>query len=71
MINPEDYIVLDERYVKKDDCNDIQKDVERRLSDEEKNVAILVTKMNTLIKILGAIAVPILAIAIKVLFGGV
>lgn len=71
MINTEDYIVLDERYVKKDDCNDIQKEVDHRLSDGEKNIAVLITKMNTLIKILGAIAVPILAIAIKVLFGGV
>lgn len=61
---------FDNRYVLKDDCTDRQEKVESRIEDSEKNIAILVTKMNTLIKILSAISVPVLAIAIKMLFGG-
>ena len=71
MLDKDDFERLDERYVKKDDCNDTQSKIDKRIDDEEKTLAVLVTKLNTMIKILCAIAAPILAIAIKLLFGGV
>lgn len=70
MIEHADFEILDQRYVQKDDCNDIRKDVDRKIDGVDKAVAVLVNKVDMLVKILAAVAVPILAIAIKLLFGG-
>lgn len=70
MIEHVDFEVLDQRYVKKDDCNDIRQDVDHKIDGVDKAVAVLVNKVDMLVKILAAVAVPILAIAIKLLFGG-
>ena len=70
MIDRADFDVLDQRYVQKDDCNDIRQDVDHKIDGVDKSVAVLVNKVDMLVKILTAVAVPILAIAIKLLFGG-
>lgn len=59
---------LDGRYMKKDDCAATQKDFDKRMDEGEKTAAVLTTKLNAMIGILAAIAVPILAIAVKLLF---
>lgn len=70
MIEHADFEVLDQRYVQKDDCNEIRQDVDHKIDGVDKTVAVLVNKVDMMVKILAAVAVPILAIAIKLLFGG-
>lgn len=69
-IEQEDIARLDERYVKKDDCTVLRSDTDRRIDAIVTDFAVMKTKLNMLIGILSAIAVPVLAIAIKLLFGG-
>ena len=69
-IEQEDLTRLDERYVKKDDCTVLRSDTDRRIDAIVTDFAVMKTKLNMLIGILSAIAVPVLAIAIKLLFGG-
>ena len=59
---------LDERYVKKDDCGAVQRDLDKRMDEGEKNFAVFSTKLNIMIAILATIAAPILAIAVKLIF---
>lgn len=70
MIDATDIARLDERYVRKDDCNDKMSSTENRVDALKTDVEIVKTKLNVLIGILAAIAVPVLGIAIKLLFGG-
>lgn len=60
---------LDERYVKIADCTTIQSETDKRIDAIHEDVAVVKTRMNTIIAILSAIAVPIVAIAVKLLFG--
>ena len=69
MIEHDDFERLDERYVKKDDCIDLRADTDKRIDSIVTDMAVMKTKLNTLIAILSAIAVPVLAIAVKYLFG--
>ena len=59
---------FDGRYVKQADCRVTVADTERKID----GMAVELTKINTTLKmligILGAIAVPILAVAVKLLF---
>lgn len=70
MIGSEDIARLDERYVKKDDCTVLRTDTDNRIDAIKVDIEIVKTKMNTVIGILSAIGVPVLAIALKYLFGG-
>lgn len=69
-INQEDLVQLDERYVKKDDCNDKMSKTDDRMDTVITDIAVMKSQMKTLIGILTTIAVPVLAIAVKYLFGG-
>ena len=70
MIDTADLERLDERYVKKDDCTVLRTETDRRIDAFVTDFAVMKTKLNMLMGILSAIAVPVLAIAIKLLFGG-
>lgn len=70
MIEREDIERLDERYVKKDDCTTLMGSTDNRVDDLKTDIAVMKTQLKILIGILSAIAVPVLAIAIKLLFGG-
>lgn len=70
MIEKEDFYRLDERYVRKEDCVTIQSDTDKRLDSIHEDVAVLKSRIGTLIAILSAIAVPVMGIAVKYLFGG-
>jgi hypothetical protein len=70
MIEHEDIERLDERYVKKDDCATLMGVTDNRVDDLKTDIAVMKTQLKILIGILSAIAVPVLAIAIKLLFGG-
>lgn len=60
---------LDDRYVKITDCEHSQNKVYDRISKMEVSLAKIDTKFGILVGVLSAIAVPILGICIKFLFG--
>lgn len=70
MLEKEDLDRLDERYMKKDDCAVVQSETDKRLDSIHEDVAVLKSRIGTLIAILSAIAVPVIGIAVKYLFGG-
>ena len=70
MIEHDDLDRLDERYIKRSECVDLRAETDKRIDTIMTDMAVMKTKLNTLIAILSAIAVPVLAIAIKLLFGG-
>ena len=70
MIEREDLDRLDEIFVRKDQCVILRSQMDKRIDETEKAFAVMNTKLSILIGILGAIAVPILGIAIKMIFGG-
>lgn len=69
MIDNDDLIRLDERYVKKDDCTDMRSKTDERIDMIHEDVAVVKQKLGTLIGILTTIAVPVVAVAVKYLFG--
>lgn len=69
MIEQDDIARLDERYVKKDDCVDMRSETDKRIDSIHEDVAVVKQKLSTLIGILTTIAVPVVAIAVKYLFG--
>lgn len=69
-IDNNDILRLDERYVKKDDCVDMRSETDKRIDTIKEDVTVIKTKFSALIGILTAIAVPVLAVAVKYLFGG-
>lgn len=60
---------FDERYVKRSECVSIQTETDKRIDDIHEAQAIMNTKMNIIIGISSSIAVPVIAIAVKLLFG--
>lgn len=73
-LTSEDINRLDDRYVAKEDCDQTHKAVDDRQTATEVKVAVTSSQLATLIKILAAIGAPtaagVIAIAIKVIFGG-
>ena len=69
MIAKEDMELLDARYVKQTDCVAIQTDTDKRIDAIHEAQAVMNVKMNVMIGIASTIAVPVIAIAVKLLFG--
>lgn len=69
MIDNEDISRLDERYVKKDDCVDNRSKTDERIDSIHEDVSVIKSEFKWLIAILSAIAVPVLGIAVKLIFG--
>lgn len=69
MIEREDLERLDERYVKISDCHNDMQSVEEHSAKIDTSLAVLAAKVSTTNKLLAAVAAPILAIAVKLLFG--
>lgn len=61
---------LDDIYVRKDDCEENRNELQNILNKQGTEMEVVKTKLNVLIGILSAIGIPILAIAIKLIFGG-
>ena len=69
MLEREDLERLDERYVKISDCHNDMQSVEEHSAKIDTSLAVLAAKVSTTNKLLAAVAAPILAIAVKLLFG--
>ena len=70
MIEHNDLERLDERYIKRVECVDLRTATDKRIDTIITDMAVNKTKLNILIGILSAIGVPVLAIAVKLLFPG-
>ena len=69
MIDENDLHRLDEIYVRKDDCNNIQNAVEKKLSNDSTRFAVLEYKQNVNNWLTTAIAGGIVTLVIKVFLG--
>lgn len=69
MIDKEDIERLDERYVMQKDCTARQEEQDEKINELRLRLVKVDTKLGVLIGILSAIGVPVIAIAVKLLFG--
>lgn len=70
MIDENDLHRLDEIYVRKDDCNNIQNAVEKKLSNDSTRFAVIEYQQKVNNWLTTAIAGGIVALVIKVFLGG-
>ena len=70
MIDNDDIKRLDRIYVRKDDCNNIQLDVGRKLANDSTRFAVLEYQQKLNNWLTGAICGGIIALRIKVYLGG-
>ena len=70
MIDNDDIKRLDHIYVRKDDCNNIQADVDRKLANDSTRFAVLEYQQKLNNWLTGAICGGIIALLIKVYLGG-
>lgn len=70
MIDNDDIKRLDSIYVRKDDCNNIQLDVDRKLANDSTRFAVLEYQQKLNNCLTGAICGGIIALLIKVYLGG-
>jgi uncharacterized protein YhdP len=70
MIDNDDIKRLDNIYVRKDDCNNIQLDVDRKLANDSTRFAVLEYQQKLNNWLTGAICGGIIALLIKVYLGG-
>lgn len=70
MIENDDIKRLDNIYVRKDDCNNIQLDVDRKLANDSTRFAVLEYQQKLNNWLTGAICGGIIALLIKVYLGG-
>ena len=70
MIDNDDIKRLDNIYVRKDDCNNIQLDVDRKLANDSTRFAVLEYQQKINNWLTGAICGGIIALLIKVYLGG-
>lgn len=68
-LDKDDKEYLDDRYVKISDCHSEMQSVEEHSAKIDTSLAVLAAKVSTTNKLLAAVAAPILAIAVKLLFG--
>lgn len=62
--------VLDDRYVRIEDCNEKQEAVNKKFANDDKRIEILIRQQNINNWLTGAIASGIIALLIKVFLGG-
>ena len=70
MIDNDDIKRLDNIYVRKDDCNNIQLDVDRKLANDSTRFAVLEYQQKLNNWLTGAICGGIIALLLKVYLGG-
>jgi hypothetical protein len=62
--------ILDDRYVKRKDCEQTVRTEDGRITKMELKLENVNTKLGIMIAILSAIGVPVVALCVKLLFGG-
>lgn len=61
--------VFDDRYVLQSDCDNVQTEMNKRFSRDDKKLAVLDLKMTACLWLMGIIASGLIALVIRVYFG--
>ena len=61
--------LLDDVYVSKDDCDRDMEEVNKKLSNDSKELAVINTKLSLVLWMLGAVGASVITVLIKILFG--
>lgn len=61
--------LLDDVYVSKDDCDHDMEEVNKKLSNDSKELAVINTKLSLVLWMLGAVGASVITVLIKILFG--
>lgn len=61
--------LLDDVYVSKEDCDNDMAEVEKKLSNDSKELAVINTKLSLVLWLLGAVGAATITVLIKILFG--
>lgn len=61
--------LLDDVYVSKKDCDNDMQEVEKKLSNDSKELAVINTKLSLVLWLLGAVGAATITVLIKLLFG--
>ena len=61
--------LLDDVYVSKDDCDHDMQEVDKKLSNDSKELAVINTKLSLILWLLGAVGAATITVLIKLLFG--
>ena len=61
--------LLDDVYVSKDDCDRDMEEVNKNLSNDSKELAVINTKLSLVLWMLGAVGASVITVLIKILFG--
>lgn len=61
--------LLDDIYVSKDDCDRDMQEVDKKLSNDSKELAVINTKLSLILWLLGAVGAAVITVLVKLLFG--
>lgn len=61
--------LLDDVYVSKDACDHDMQEVNNKLSNDSKELAVINTKLSLILWMLGAVGASVITVLIKILFG--
>lgn len=61
--------LLDDVYVSKDNCDRDMEEVNKKLSNDSKELAVINTKLSLILWMLGAVGASVITVLIKILFG--
>ena len=71
MIDRDDIDRLKEIFVTRQECDTSMEDVNRKLANDNKELAVINTKLSLVLWLLGAVGAAVITVLVKVLFGGV
>lgn len=70
MIDDKDIERLKEIFVTRQECNTTVDDIRLKISEDNKELAVINTKLSLVLWILGAVGAAVITVLIKILFGG-
>lgn len=70
MIDDKDIERLKEIFVTRQECNTTVDDIRLKISEDNKELAVINTKLSLVLWLLGAVGAAVITVLIKILFGG-
>ena len=70
MIDDKDIERLKEIFVTRQECNTTVDDIRLKIGEDNKELAIINTKLSLVLWLLGAVGAAVITVLIKILFGG-
>ena len=71
MIDAADIERLKEIFVTRKECDDTMDDVNSKLSNDMKELAVINTKLSLILWFLGAVGAAVITVLVKLFFGGI